>query len=239
MSEQSPEQAAIDSRVRFARNSTTEFRELVNKDPHGGWEKAWQANVTPWDVGKIQPPLQEVIESQELSSKLVSNGRALVPGAGRAYDAIFLAKTLGYQTTAIDISPTAIAHAKELVEASASSSQVTLVETDFFTYKVPEYERYDLAYDYTFFVAITPDRRPAWGSQMNELIKSGGYLITLVWPMPIGGHKDDIGPPYQIEVQDYAKVLGDDWEKIIDKVPEMSSDERHKGNQKIVVWKKL
>lgn len=39
-----------------------------------------QAEVTPWDAGDIQPPLQDLIESKEI--EFPREGRALVPGCG-------------------------------------------------------------------------------------------------------------------------------------------------------------
>ena len=46
-----------------------------------------------------------------------------------------------------------------------------------------------------FFVAIPPEKRAAWGKQMAKLVKPGGYLICLVYPMdpPL-----DYGPPYYV-----------------------------------------
>lgn len=39
-------------------------------------------SVTPWDAGRVQPPLQELLESARLD--LPKSGRALVPGCGKA-----------------------------------------------------------------------------------------------------------------------------------------------------------
>lgn len=84
-------------------------------------------------------------------------------------------------------------------------------------------------------MAIPPTRRPEWGQVMNRLVKPGGYLITLVFPLD---PKVDYGPPFYVRPEHYVEVLGDRWEKIVDKIPEMSL-ESHKNKERLVVWKKL
>ncbi|KII95388.1 hypothetical protein PLICRDRAFT_98105 [Plicaturopsis crispa FD-325 SS-3] len=227
------------------------MRQFVGADAKNGWDNTWKANVTPWDTGAIQPPLREAVESCGLG--LPRTGRALVPGCGRGYDAIYIASTLGLDTLALDISPTAVAEANKYVldasfahatltagrlaaSANAPPGKVAFQEADFFTYTVSEAERFDLVYDYTFFVAIPPDRRPEWGAQVSALTKPGGYLITLVWPLdlPLEG-----GPPFHVELEDYPKVLGGGWEKVLEKVPESTESEKHKGRERLVVWRQL
>ena len=68
---------------------------------------------------------------------------------------------------------------------------------------------------------------------MVKLIKPGGYLITLAYP--IDGPREG-GPPYSVSVDLYASVLGQQWEKLIDKMPDESSL-THIGRERIVVWR--
>ncbi|EJF61498.1 S-adenosyl-L-methionine-dependent methyltransferase [Dichomitus squalens LYAD-421 SS1] len=95
--------------------------------------------------------------------------------------------------------------------------------------------KFDLVYDYTFFVAIPPARRGYWGRQMAEIVKSGGILITLIFPID-----DDAqtGPPYYVRPQHYNEVLGEGWEALLDKEPEHTL-ESHKGRGRIVVRRRL
>jgi methyl halide transferase len=89
----------------------------------------------------------------------------------------------------------------------------------------------------SFFVAIPPSKRPEWGRQMNSLVKSGGFLITLVYP--IKPFTED-GPPFFIRPEHYVEILEDtgNWEKVIDMIP-VESHESHIGLEHLVVWKKL
>lgn len=90
----------------------------------------------------------------------------------------------------------------------------------------------------SFFVAIPPSNRPLWGEQMNSLIKSGGYLITFMYPQVPEPYT--AGPPFYSNFSSYQEVLGDEWEVVLDHIPDDAIlTERHKGKDRIVVWKKV
>ena len=54
-------------------------------------------------------------------------------------------------------------------------------QDDFFTH-APE-APYDLVYDCTFLCAIDPTRRQEWAAQMNKLVRPGGEIVSLVFPL--------------------------------------------------------
>ncbi|KAG6877153.1 hypothetical protein C0992_010683 [Termitomyces sp. T32_za158] len=198
------------------------------------WEDAWKAKVTPWDSGELQPPLREVIESGEVP--FPRQGRALVPGCGSGYDVAFIATALGLKTIGMDISETALAKAKAISPTNVPPpGEVSWELADFFKLKYPAEDKFDLVYDYTFFVAIPPVRRPEWGKQVAAITKPGGYLIALVWPID---PPSDFGPPYFVRVEHYEEVLGKEFVKVVDKVPGKSLP-KHAGKERIVVWKKV
>ncbi|KAF8450796.1 hypothetical protein L210DRAFT_3500099 [Boletus edulis BED1] len=194
---------------------------LMKESPVSGWDDAWKIGLTPWDSGDIQPALRDLILFNELD--LPKAGRALVPGCGRGYDAAFIASHLGLDALAIDISPTAVQAARENPSAISGAS-VTFEATDFFELSVPDGQHFNLIYDHTFFVAIPPVRRCDWGKQISALLKPGGYLVTLVFPLNLPVDED--GPPFFVKPEHYAEVLGEGWEKVLDKAPENSIPER-------------
>jgi len=211
-------------------------RRLVKEGPVSGWDDAWKIGVTPWDAGDVQPPLRDLISSNELD--LPKLGRALIPGCGRGYDASFIASHLGLDTLAIDISATAIQAARDHLDKSplAADAKVSFEVADFFSLSVPDDQLFTLIYDYTFFVAIPPVRRSDWGKQISALLKPGGYLITLVFPLNLP--EDGEGPPHPVKPEHYSVVLGNGWEKVLDKVPE-NSIPRHVGQERLIVYRKL
>ena len=88
---------------------------------------------------------------------------------------------------------------------------------------------------YSFFVAIPPSRRAEWGRQMKKLVKPGGFLITLVFPID---DDNGTGPPFYVRGEHYEEVLGEGWEVVVDKVPEVSL-ESHVGRERMVVRRRL
>lgn len=70
---------------------------------------------------------------------------------------------------------------------------------------------------------------------MNALVKSGGFLITLIYP--IDPFKEE-GPPFFVRPEHHVEVLEGNWEKVVDRIP-VESEESHIGRERLVVWKKL
>ena len=88
-----------------------------------------------------------------------------------------------------------------------------------------------------FFVAIPPQMRPSWARQMNKLVKPGGYLVSLVYPMdPLV--RTGTGPPYYVRPNHLVEELGRGWEKLVDEVPK-NSTETHRGRESLLVLKRL
>ncbi|TFL05584.1 S-adenosyl-L-methionine-dependent methyltransferase [Pterulicium gracile] len=212
------------------------LKQLIREDPQG-WETAWKENITPWDYGQSQPPLSEVLLTSGIP--IHKDGRALVPGSGNGYDAITISKILGIEALAVDISATAVGSARRFMKSAGDdAARVSVKEVDFFTFEVDDEDRFSLMYDYTFFVALPKHRRIEWGSQATKLVRPGGYLITLVWPLVDPANPNPPGPPNPALPEHYAEVLGEAWEKVFDKVPE-TSQETHLGQERIVVWRRI
>jgi len=211
---------------------------LIAEEGQAGWESVWQKGLTLWETGAAQPPLENLVKSSRLP--LPTSGRALVPGCGRAYDAIVIASALGLQTVAVDISPTAVQAAEQLVnglpDSPSNKLSLEIRLADFFALSESETDRFDLIYDYTFFVAIPPSRRGEWGAKMGALARSGTFLITLMFPLGLPNRPQ--GPPFYVLPEHYEQVLGKGWEKVLDEVPAVV-DEGKEGFQRLVVWRKL
>jgi len=216
-----------------------QLRQLLGDQTKGeGWDIAWKNNITPWDRGDTQPALRDFVESNKIAFS--RTGKALVPGCGRGYDAVYIGSKLGLQTIGMDISATAIEAANLNLKNTnvPEGTKISFQVENFFEYRVSDAsDKFDLCYDYTFFVALPPSLRPAWGSQMRSLVKEGGYLITLIFP--IDGDRSD-GPPFSVNTEIYKQALQGDsggvaWTKVLEE--ETTNDER-KGRERIAVWKR-
>jgi SAM-dependent methyltransferase len=126
---------------------------------------------------------------------------ALVPGCGRAYDALALADHGFDAVVATDLSPAACEAAQSEIDESTSATRphVHVRCGDFFELD----GNYDLIWDNTFLCALDPSVRNRWAQQMKALIAPGGELITCVFP--IGKRKG--GPPYEMSVPLVRELL--------------------------------
>lgn len=71
---------------------------------------------------------------------------------------------------------------------------------------------------------------------MHRLLKPGGYLVILAYPLAPEPY--EVGPPHYTKPKHYVEALGEGWEKVLDKVPVHSLD-THVGLERIIVYKKL
>ncbi|TEB29876.1 S-adenosyl-L-methionine-dependent methyltransferase [Coprinellus micaceus] len=208
-------------------------QQIVRPDDPLSWDNAWKQNITPWDMGGVQPSLKEVMENSRIP--FPRSGKVLVPGCGTGYDVFYFA-SLGLKAMGMDISETAVeaAYKARYKEPQNVFDNSDFVAANFFEYSniiFPE-DRFNLVYDHTFFVAIPPAKRSDWGKEMAALIKPGGYLITVVFPiLP----QTSTGPPYYVRPEHYDEHLQANFEKIYSKVPTKSSPS-HEGLEHVVVW---
>ncbi|KAI8536236.1 hypothetical protein RHMOL_Rhmol10G0240600 [Rhododendron molle] len=170
-------------------------QQLVQSDPSGGWEKCWEQELTPWDLGHPTPVIVHLHQTGALP-----NGRTLVPGCGSGYDVVAMACPERY-VVGVDSSDKAIKKAVELSSSSPNADCFTFLKEDFFIWHPTEL--FDLIFDYTFFCAIEPGLRSAWASRMQHLLKPDGELITLMFP--ISDHVG--GPPYKVSIVEYYSAL--------------------------------
>jgi len=160
------------------------------------WDDHYRNLETPWDLGGPQPLLIEA-----LTGPLAGGGTALVPGCGRGYDAEALAGA-GWSTLGIDLSPHALEFANahhptaRFVEGDALDAALVLEQLG---------GPVDLVWDHTFFCALSPILRPAFGDLCRAVVRPGGLVASAVFP--IGRDLADGGPPYGMVVEDLDEAL--------------------------------
>ncbi|RMG17721.1 MAG: methyltransferase domain-containing protein [Deltaproteobacteria bacterium] len=173
------------------------------------WEARWQAGQTPWDLGGSPPVLEARAES-------LPGGRVLVPGCGAGWDVLTLARP-DREVVGLDLSPTARRLFERIRAERGIPPERARVETgDFFSFE-PE-APFDLVFDYTFFCALPPERREAWAEKMYRLLRPGGTLITLVFPVrepkwPPRGCDPEAGPPFPVHPDLYRAHLAPFFEE--------------------------
>ncbi|KMT15573.1 hypothetical protein BVRB_3g059230 [Beta vulgaris subsp. vulgaris] len=203
------------------------FRQLLQSQPTGGWQKCWEEEMTPWDLGFTTPIIQHLVQTDAFPK----GNRVLVPGCGSGYDVIAMASSDRY-VVGLELSEVAISKARELAASSTNVNNMTFILDDFFTWKSDAL--FDIIFDYTFFCALEPNMRLAWASRMAELLNPDGELLTLIFP--ISDHVG--GPPYKVSVSDYEEVLAPFGFKAASVTENELAVQPRKGYEKLGRWKR-
>ncbi|MNR87095.1 tellurite resistance protein TehB [compost metagenome] len=189
------------------------------------WEARYQEGDTPWDLGKPAPVFSRLIHEARFAP-----GKLLIPGAGRGYDAIAFAQA-GFDVTSVDVSESACAFLREL--AASQGAAVDVRQEDFFA--MSEVGTYDLALEYTFYCAIDPSLRTAYRDQMARLLKPGGLLFGLFFPLtkPL----DAGGPPFGVRRDEVEASLSECFDLVMAEEPADSVKPR-RGNEILMIWRR-
>jgi SAM-dependent methyltransferase len=192
------------------------------------WEDAWREGRTGWDAGAAAPALLQLLREDRFP-----RGRVLVTGCGSGYDALALAER-GREVVGLDLAPTAAARFEVLrKERDVAPERARVAVADFFAWDPPQ--RFDAVWDYTFLCALLPSLRHRWGSRMGELVRPGGAVLTLVFPMVEPG-PDYQGPPFPLFPRDVAAALPG-WEAEVDEEPQTSHAGRE-GKERLLIWRR-
>jgi SAM-dependent methyltransferase len=149
---------------------------LAENDPTGWFEKLYAAAgagraVVPWDRGGAHGLLTEWVETAEPEG---DGKRALVVGAGTGWDAELIADQ-GYDTIAFDISPSAVASARQ----THPDTKVEYVVADLLN-PPPEWQgAFDLVVEIYTVQALPIDLQPAAIKQVTAKVRVGGTLVVI------------------------------------------------------------
>lgn len=145
------------------------------------WSERYQQGNTPWEVGKITPPLKLYID--QLTQKEL---RILIPGAGNAHEAEYLHKKGFSQVYVLDVSPAPLQAFRQRVP---DFPQEHILQQDFFSLTSGQY---DLVLEQTFFCALPRELRSQYARKMFEILKPGGRLTGVLFVGELG----EPGPPF-------------------------------------------
>jgi SAM-dependent methyltransferase len=169
---------------------------LEQDDPTGWFERLYTAAsegaaVIPWDRGAANPMLTEWIAESQPSG---AGKTALIVGAGTGWDAELIAD-LGYDTTAFDISPTAIAAARR----NHPDSKAEYVTADLLAPPAEWHRAFDLVVEIYTVQALPIELQPAAIKQVGELVAPGGTLLVIAVARPDDQPDEAIeGPPWPL-----------------------------------------
>jgi len=195
--------------------------DFASRDPltPAFWDERFERQFTPWDRGSAPAALRAFVAQ---SSKPLT---ALVPGCGSAYE-LALMLDAGWDATAIDFSPVAVARAKGLAGARADR----IVQADFFGYTPPK--PLDLIYEQAFLCALPRARWPEVAERWARLLAPGGLLAGYFF-------FDDVpkGPPFGIARAQLDALLAPHFDCIADD-PVADSIPVFAGKERWMTWRR-
>jgi SAM-dependent methyltransferase len=178
------------------------------------WNQRYASGETPWVLHKIPATLRSFLKRTR------RKGRVLIPGCGTDHGVIKAFADAGFEVTAIDFSPVALAETKKgLGNFNGKIMRADFCKSDFG-------RCFDLVYERTFLCAMHPRRWARYAKRVAELLRPGGKLIGIFFygtePEP---------PPYPINKTQAAKLFGKYFRllrdlKVSDSVPMFAGMER-------------
>jgi methyl halide transferase len=155
------------------------------------WNDRYLQADTPWDIGGIAPAFKAYFD--QLSQKDL---RILIPGAGKAHEAIYLHQEGFLQVFVLDWAPEAFVL---LQQAAPDFPERHFLVCDFFELQ----GSFDLIVEQTFFCAIDPALRGDYAKKVAELLAPGGQLIGLLFAQPF----PFAGPPFGGTKAEYEAIF--------------------------------
>ena len=190
------------------------------------WEDLYQTDDDKWDLKDSTPIFKKL--ANELSL-----GDLCIIGCGRGYDAIEFAKK-GFKVTAIDFAPYAISSLMEM--SKIEDVDLKIIQKNIFDLLPDFFNSFDYVIEQTCFCAIHPSRRKDYEIIVRGILKTGGHLVGLWFPLD----KDlaEEGPPYGTSIDEVKSIFDSGWEITKEEFSEYSIKPR-KGREKLVVFKKV
>lgn len=183
-------------------SETAQLGNAEPSDPTGWFERLWASakdgDITmPWDHDDPHPALASWPNAPDPGA---GEGTAVVVGSGLGADAEYLSR-LGYKTTAFDISPTAVAAARD----RHPGSQVNYAVGDLLDLPNEWTSAFDLVVEIFTVQAVNRSVRDALTAGVRSLVAPGGTLLAV---QAIAEEGDDDGPPWpltRMEIESFGK----------------------------------
>jgi SAM-dependent methyltransferase len=159
------------------------------------WDRPYRAEgMATWDTQRPSSELQRVVESGR-----VKPGRTIEIGCGTGNDAIYLA-SLGFDVTAIDISPTALNIAER--KAQKVGVEVEWLLADIL--QPPSLEKFSFVYDRGCYHEVRQHYADDYLAAVRKLARDGSKILILAGNANKDSYWRFHGPP-RVKEQDIYK----------------------------------
>lgn len=157
------------------------------------WSQRYQEKNTPWDLGDVSPAIKDYMDRWP-----DRESRILIPGAGRAYEALYLHQQGFTNVYVCDWASEAFQYLRAQAPDFPEDHQLV---GDFFALDFTV----DLLIEQTFFAAIAPAQRDAYVKQAATLLKPDGWLAGLLFD----GEINRPGPPFGASRETYRRLFSE------------------------------
>jgi methyl halide transferase len=189
------------------------------------WADIYQKKQTGWDLGGPTPVFRRLLDSGRFAP-----GRVIVPGAGTGHDALEFARR-GFDVTAVDFAAEATRALSAQVEPGIA---LTVMQADIFDLPHTLDGTFDYVLEYQCFCAIDPRRRPDYASLVARLLKPGGLLIQLAFPL--GTYEG--GPPYAVVADGIVFMFERRDFTLVERELPADSALRRRGREELLILRK-
>lgn len=189
------------------------------------WQERYQRGQTGWDLGRPTPLFQRLLDDGALPT-----GRMIVLGAGRGADARLFARH-GFEVVAVDFAADAV---QAMHDRAQPDAPLTIVHADMFDLPAQYGAEFDYVLEYTSFCALNPQRRAEYADLVAHLLKPGGTLIALLFP--IGDYAG--GPPFAIDPEQFIALFEAHHFTIVERSTPPDSVASRRGREQLVVLRR-
>ena len=181
----------------------------------GSWDAVYQRGNAPWDIGRPQQAIARVIDSGDLQEPVLDSGC----GSG---EHALMAAQMGLEATGVDISQTAIEHAR--ATARARGLLVDFLVGDVLA--LSEVERlqppFRTVIDMGCFHTFANADRPVYAASLASVTEPGGILHLLCF----SEHTPGTEGPRRVTQVELRQAFSRDW--IVDRIdPEIIGVNSH------------
>jgi len=189
------------------------------------WDSDYENGEDGWELSGPTPVFKRIA-----ASKRFEPGRMVVFGAGRGHDAREFARN-GFTVTAVDFASNAVSEMKRL---ASDDAPIAIVQHDLFTFPFEYNDAFDYVLEYTCFCAIDPARRGEYADVIARVLKPGGRLVHLAYPLD--GRAG--GPPFSYSDKELVNFFEQRGFKMISREQPEDTIARRKGAEELFVFQK-
>jgi cyclopropane fatty-acyl-phospholipid synthase-like methyltransferase len=166
----------------------------------GSWDSVYQSGNAPWDIGRPQQAILRVAEAGGLQEPVLDSGC----GSG---EHALMAAQMGFQATGVDISQTAIEHAR--AKARARGMLVDFLVGDVLA--LPDVPRlqppFRTVIDMGCFHTFANADRPVYAASLAAVTEPGGVLHLLCF----SEHTPGTDGPRRVTQAELRQAFSRDW----------------------------